>query len=417
MDQQTADKVLAQINDDHVIALLRQMINIPSPAYGEAELAEFCAAYMKRCGMDVELQTVEHQGLTSKNAIGRLSGSGESPSLMFNGHLDSNLAKEPRWGWEKDEKSGWCFYRPDLWTKPPFDSVIEDGWIYGLGAKNMKMGIAGMIAAVEAVKKSGIPLKGDLVVSGVMGETPGGIGVRHMLKSGVRTDMAIVTECTNLDVVSAAVGVVRGKIDLEGRTLHHDPYTNATEIAVKIANIFGPTFHPAKQGAWLTFEPDADLPGYPRVAVRSIEGSGDFCSLNFEVRTTIGQTEESIREDVQRILDQLTSEHSDLRARLTIPPSPLLISMMATKDPQDETVVQIMAKSHLQVTGRNPVVGAGNRLGGAADSFQLRQAGIKTVEYGAGDVKVWPMYDEANRLEDVLTATRVYALAAAELCL
>ena len=49
-------------------------------------------------------------------------------------------------------------------------TVFREGWIFGLGANNMKSGLASALAALEAIVKSGIELKGDVSFGGVVGE-------------------------------------------------------------------------------------------------------------------------------------------------------------------------------------------------------------------------------------------------------
>ena len=63
-----------------------------------------------------------------------------------------------------------------------------------------------------------------------------------------------------------------------------------------------------------------------------------------------------------------------------------------------------------------PVVGAGIRLGGASDAANLRQAGIQAIDYGPADIEPWPMVDERCRVEDIVIATKVLALTAADIC-
>ena len=50
------------------------------------------------------------------------------------------------------------------WTKPPFGAEIEDGWLYGRGATDMKSGVAAFVAAaVEFVRDT--PPEGALILA------------------------------------------------------------------------------------------------------------------------------------------------------------------------------------------------------------------------------------------------------------
>ena len=129
----------------------------PSPSGEERAVAELFAASMDDAGMAAELQQVpgDHHMPASWNAIGRLPGTGGGLSLMFNGHTDHNPVCEG-------------------WTRDPFGGVIEDGWLYGF--VHMKAADACYVAAVDAVRRAGIELKGDVVVAHVCGELRGGTG-------------------------------------------------------------------------------------------------------------------------------------------------------------------------------------------------------------------------------------------------
>jgi acetylornithine deacetylase/succinyl-diaminopimelate desuccinylase-like protein len=65
------------------------------------------------------------------------------------------------------------------------------------------------------------------------------------------------------------------------------------------------------------------------------------------------------------------------------------------------------------------VVGGWGRLGNVGDGNILNQAGIPTVQYGAGDIRIykeWPTPDERVPLADLVTAARAVAYATYRLC-
>jgi acetylornithine deacetylase len=90
------------------------------------------------------------------NAIGVLPGKGEGPTLMLNGHMDTS--------YRGDE---------DYLSGPGYKAhAIRDGeWLYGLGVKNMKCGLACYLTAVRAIVESGVERQGDIMVAAVVGET------------------------------------------------------------------------------------------------------------------------------------------------------------------------------------------------------------------------------------------------------
>ena len=85
----------------------------------------------------------------------------------------------------------------------------------------MKGGVASMISAAEAIRKSGVGLKGDIVVACVVGELQGGVGTVHALESGVTADMAIVAEpFGSRTIMTTHAGVIGMAINTLGYSTH-----------------------------------------------------------------------------------------------------------------------------------------------------------------------------------------------------
>lgn len=399
-----------------VVELTRDLVGIPSYRFAETEIAEFVGNYLRGFGCEVTMQPVQRQDRRTQQAIGVIRGSGGGASLMLCGHLDANCSRIAVGGYSPDA-NGWYYYRPDQWTKPPFEGVVENGWIYGIGTVNMKSGVAAMLGAARALKEAGVPLRGDLIIAGVAAETAGGVGISALIDSGLRSTYAIVTECTNLSVVNISVAACRGAVKFAGRTLHHTPYPNPTEAAARFVAAMGPTFQPATSGGWLTFQPDPGLPGYPRAAARAISSHGDFATVAFEVRIVPGMNDDTVRADLERLLSAVRDQCPGVTATIELPPDPYILNRPAAPaTPLDSPVVERTASWHEKVTGRRPLVGAGDRLGGAADAANLRMAGVQTIEYGPASPDPWPMVDERCSTEQIVHATKVLALTAAELC-
>ena len=187
-------------NSHEPVELTQELIQIPSFLWQESDIGHWIADWMESRGFEVDLQEVPlKDGGVTHQAIGTLGGDGTGKSLMLCGHTDTS-------DWNGD------VFRPDEWTHDPFDGDIEDGKLYGLGALNMKAGVASMMMAAEWVRRSGVALKGDLIVACVVAETGGGVGALHLIESGLRPDYCIVTEAGNLDVGIISVGYVQGKV-------------------------------------------------------------------------------------------------------------------------------------------------------------------------------------------------------------
>ena len=362
---------------------------------------------MRVRGFEVEWQSVPVPGReATSQVIGTLRGNGSGPSLMLCGHTDTS-------DWNGRP------YREDEWRFDPHSGEIDEGRLYGLGAINMKAGVASIMMAAEAVRRSGRPLKGDLVVACVAAETGGGVGAVHLVNSGFRPDYCIVTEASNLDVGVVSVGYVQGHIRVKGEFKARFPYVNPIEKAASLIAAFGPSYEPlqpATSGGWLRFDPHPLIPGYPRMAVRDIAHFQDVTTLGFDLRIVPGMREETVCEDLRGLLDSRSRSDADFRYELVVPVSERQPNMPA-RDATDERepVVSELVAAHTRILGKRPNVGAGHRIGATADTCHFKGAGITCVEYGPGFIPTWPMVDECIDVGQIVSATRVLAATAAAL--
>jgi acetylornithine deacetylase/succinyl-diaminopimelate desuccinylase-like protein len=403
------ESVLAHLTDDEPVALAQQLIRIPSFLWHESEVGRWIAHWLTMRGFEVIWQEVplphlpNHPTGVTHQAIGVLRGDGSGPSLMLCGHTDTS-------DWQGRP------FREAEWQHDPFGGDIADGYLYGLGAINMKAGVASILMAAEAVRRSGRPLKGDLIVACVVAETGGGVGAVHLIESGMRPDYCIVTEAGNLDVGVISVGYVQGKVRVIGEFKHRVPYINPIEKITKVIQAFSPSYRPIPQASWLRYEPHPLIPGFPAMAVRNIEHFQNTTTLTFDLRIVPGMTEASVRADMTRLLDSIAAADPEFAYELIIPQSAQQPNMPARDaTPVDAPVVASLIRSHAAVTGQQPNVGAGHRIGATADTCHFKGVGIQCVEYGPGFIPIWPMVDECVEISQIVTATKVLALTAAEL--
>ena len=200
MDQRAAQQILDQVDEDGIVDLAGELIKIPSFKTEETPVAEFLSDFFGTRGYQVELQEVEPGRFQT---IATIKGTGGGKSLMLNGHTDINsLARR--------------------WRRDPWIPTVEGDRLYGHGIQNMKGGLASIVMAAEAVRKSGVSLKGDLVVACVVGETQGGEGTHFLMESGFRTDMAVVAEPFGVgNLVTVHAGIVHMAIHTYG--VHGSP--------------------------------------------------------------------------------------------------------------------------------------------------------------------------------------------------
>src|SRR5262249_23689937 len=180
--------------------------------------------------------------------IARLRGTGGGKSLMLNGHLDIDPI-------------------PGGWVRDPWKPAIAGVRFYGAGIYNMKGGVAAMIMGAVAARRAG-KLRGDVVVACVDGELQGGVGTVHLLKRGVRTDMAVVPEpYSTKHIITKHTGVMGLAMNVMGRSAHISRMELGINAIGKASRVVQ-----ALESLKITGTPDPDLPGLPRMNVGTIIG-------------------------------------------------------------------------------------------------------------------------------------------------
>lgn len=408
MDNEEKKAVLKYIKEDEIVSLAKELIRIPSFTTEETEVARFLGRFLEDKGLEVELQEVDPGRFQT---VARIRGSGGGKSLMFNGHLDIDPI-------------------PMGWPRSAWDPWVEDGRLYGGGIFNMKSGVTSMAAAAVAVKRAEIPLRGDLIIAAVAGELQAGVGTVHLLDSGIKPDMAIVTEPFGAhNIVTKHAGALELAIHTFGRCRHlslKEEGIDAIKNMMKVIEVL--------EGMEFTHTPDPELPGLPRWNLGSLVGGhgrelelrgpyyiADYCRAFVDVRFCSGMTPESVVADIERELARLAKEDTDFKYEVEYPPDPkygiATTWMYPFNAPKDSEVVQAVRNSYQGVTGRELArIGAPEpayRGYHGNDTAHLWQRGIPCCLYGpSGDWETWRW----AYVDEMTLCTQVLALTALEIC-
>ena len=154
-------RVLAEIREEELVTMAMDMVSIFSPPGAEAPAGDYLAGRLAELGMRVQLQEVEPG---RNNVVGRLPGSKRSPTLLFSGHFDTSTTGREAEAWGSE-------YTADIVGGGVARATTADGWIHGLGASNMKGAFAAYWGALRALRGPALKLAGDVLVTGVVGET------------------------------------------------------------------------------------------------------------------------------------------------------------------------------------------------------------------------------------------------------
>jgi acetylornithine deacetylase len=108
----------------------------------------------------------------------------------------------------------------EMWSAPPFDPVIEDGWMRGRGSADMKAGLAANIFALDAIRAAGFAPTATIHVQSVVEEESTGNGTLATSVRGYRADAVVCPEPEYEKLVRANAGVVWFSVRLTGRPAH-----------------------------------------------------------------------------------------------------------------------------------------------------------------------------------------------------
>ena len=407
MSKTFKDAILAHVVPDEVIELAKNLVNIPSYTTDESEVARFLDAFFRREGLTSELQEVDPGRLQT---IARLPGSGGGSSLMLNGHIDIDPI-------------------PTGWMRDPWRPTIEGDRFYGAGIYNMKGGVAAMAMGAVAARRAG-RLRGDVIVACVDGELQGGVGTVHMLREGVRADMAIVPEpYSTKHIITKHTGVMELAVHVLGRSAHISRMEQGVNAIAKAARVVQ-----ALETLRITGDPDPDLPGLPRMNIGTIVGGRgrdlelrganivpDACMIVIDIRFPQSVTPDSALADIRRALDQLTRADRDLRYEIEFPMQPerrqFREVMLPVSVPSTEPIVQSLKANVTAVTGQEPTVGAVSPYSYAGnDTAHLWRAGIPCCLYGPAGGYDEGRSDRWTSVEQIIACTRVFGATIADVC-
>ena len=174
------------------LSFLRDLIAFPTVSRDPNwALIEYCADYLRSIGAVVEIIAADSGNKANLYAT---IGSNMVPGVMLSGHTDV----VPVDG--------------QLWTKPPFEAVVESGRVYGRGTADMKGFVAAALscAGIAAQRHLQTPLQTPLHLALSHDEEIGCVGVRSLIEmlaaAPVKPAMCIVGEPTAMAIATGHKG-------------------------------------------------------------------------------------------------------------------------------------------------------------------------------------------------------------------
>ena len=373
------------------IALARALVKIDSrnptlapDSRGEGECARFLASVLDDWGFSVELiESIPER----PNVVARL-GSPDAPALMLNGHLDVVGVQ----GMVHD----------------PFGAELHGGRIYGRGSADMKGGIAAMCAA--AVAAADAVADSQILITAVVDEEYDSVGMRALLKEGIRADAAIITEPTRLAICPAHRGFVWLEVAFKGRAAHGSRYDIGVDAITHAALVLAEL---EKLERTRESGPRHKLLGRGSLHASTIRGGvgmstyPEDCVLAIERRTLPGEATELAIREITDACEKVRATHPQLDARVTLTTAQL---------PSDVATDAPIVKS---LRGALEGEGVAVRIEGLSawtDAALLNEAGVPTVCFGPGDIALAHAAEEFVPVEEIETAQRVLTRVVREWC-
>jgi len=385
VEEAAVGAVVERMDPDEVLRFARRLIATPSenPGGTEDAVAGVAVEILEDLGGRPEIV----RGEEGRPSVVARFGRGDRPALAWNGHLDVVPAGDP-----------------SAWRHPPFGAQVVDGTLVGRGAADMKGAVASALAAVSAIRPSGVELAGRLDLHLVADEELAGLhGTKVLNERGyLDQDAAIVGEATDLNIALAQRGGAWITATTRGRAAHGSTpqlgvsaITSMARFLLRIEEVLPDIEHP--------------LVGRPTVNAAMIQGGSapnvvaDRCVVEIDRRIIPGETEpEEVLEPFDRLADAIRTEHSEVDLSFAIG-----LWTDAAEVTGDPAIAGLCRAAVREETGRAPL---DTGFTGITDArFYLNDRSIPTIILGPGSLGVAHTANESVEIAQLVAAARVYA--------
>ena len=385
VDEVLAAAAAAAVDAEEILSFARALIAAPSenPGGTEDDAAAVAMDILGAIGASAEIIRSDE----GRPSIVAAIGSSPRPSLAWNGHLDVVPVGDP-----------------SRWTHDPWDGVVEDGRLIGRGSADMKGPVASALGAAAAIRRAGIELEGTLTFHLAADEEHMGMyGTMVLRDRGMLVqDACIVGEPSDMRVGLAERGgawitaTARGKASHGSQpNLGVNAITSMAHLLLRLPEVLPDLEHP--------------LVGRPSVNAAVITGGSapnvvpDRCELVIDRRIIPGETDPAqVLAPFDHLAATIAQEHPEVDLSFRIDGWTEAAEASADSD------IAAWAREAIasERGSRAPDVG----FTGITDArFYINDARIPTVILGPGSLTVAHTADEWVLVDDLVTASRIYA--------
>jgi succinyl-diaminopimelate desuccinylase len=410
------DRVITEVERarDEILDFASRLVRIPTvnpPGNDYEACAGVIGDQLRAHGADVHLlpalgrseHTPEHPRI---NVVGRHHGATNGPAIHLNGHFDVVPVGLG-------------------WTRDPFGGEIENGRLYGRGACDMKAGIAAAVFAAEAIRRSGVAHALPIEISGTVDEESGGFAgvgwlAEHKWIARDKTKAVIIPEPFGVDRVCVGHrGVYWFEVIAEGRIAHGSmPYlgVNAIEGMSHFLELVRDELSPALFARVTAMPVVPEGSRHATININGIDGGqpvdnvpspcvADRCRAVFDRRFLLEEGLEKTRAEIAALLAKAQARMPEVKFRIED-----RLIFEPTRAPEDAPLIGALTAAIERVTGRQASLVASP---GTYDQKHVaRIAGVPhCVAYGPGELALAHQPDEYCAVDDIISCTKVLALA------
>ncbi len=379
----------AQLIERDIVSFLRRMIAIPAESLKEKERCELVKAEFEKLGFD----EVFFDGLGT--VVARI---GNGPfKILMDGHIDCVGVGDPA-----------------SWDYDPFEGKEENGEVWGRGAVDELPAIAAMAYGVRLLMDRGWPEGVTVYLSAsVMEEDCDGHCMLHLIeKEGIKPDVVILGEPTDLDIYRGHRGRMEATITTRGRSAHGAHAHHGINALYKMAPIILDVEKLNENLAHDEFLGSGSIiVSHISVDTPSLNAVPDRATITLDRRMTVGETVETVLAEL-RALPHL----GDAEVELLHYDETSWTGAQATQEKyfptwvldEDHPLVRGAAEAAAAVLDEPPAVSRWHfSTNGVATMGRL---GIPSIGFAPGLEELAHTTQEHVKIEDLVKATAVYSL-------
>jgi acetylornithine deacetylase/succinyl-diaminopimelate desuccinylase family protein len=375
-------RILKKIDRDELISFSQELIQTPSPSGVENAVGNLVHKKLKEIGLETEI--------FGGNVLGRLETNGSDRTLAFCGHLDTVEITQPQ-----------------SWIRDPYSAEVNDGKLFGLGSADMKAGLAAQIMAIDAVKRAGARINGSLLFVATVLEEVGQEkvqrrkGIIELLDKGlVKADAVVIGEPTDLVVARGHKGLCNVILTSTGKAAHASVPESGVNAIEKMAKVVL-----ALKTLKLGYHSGLGSGTITTCVMHGGSSLGiipDTCRVSVDRRLTVGETQETVTAEIDRLLGDLKNEDHDLDVNAEYP-----YGYDAIITSVDHSIIKSIDLANRDVTNTHAKIGFVPF--GTDGAWISKIANCPVIIYGPGRVTDAHKPNEYIELRQVTEASMVYA--------